>query len=197
MNRVIKFRAKRMDNNEWLFGSLFVDKNDLCYIKKPDGKLYFIGDKDTIGQFVNLKDKHGVEMYEGDIIRVKEYKNTALGVMTLEERELLDIEELKGDLEKEYVGAIDWEEGCFVFSSNGEYNDCFLSVLFGNMKNSDPIFDFEAIGNIHDNPELLKKWDMEVKDLMVDDIVRVNKDVCIKKGTIDLSSNNKYVQLWR
>lgn len=25
---------------------------------------------------------------------------------------------------------------------------------------------------------------MEVKDLMVDDIVRVNKDVCIKKGTI-------------
>lgn len=157
MNRVIKFRAKRMDSNEWLFGSLFVDKKDQCYIKKPDGKLYFIEDKDTIGQFVNLKDKHGVEMYEGDIIRVKEYKNIALGVKTLEERELLDIEELKGDLEKEYVSAIDWEEGCFVFSSNGEYNDCFLSVLFGNMKNSHPIFDFEVIGNIHDNPELLKK----------------------------------------
>lgn len=157
MNRVIKFRAKRMDSNEWLFGSLFVDKNNQCYIKESDGKPCFIGDKDTIGQFVNLKDKHGVEMYEGDIIGVKEYKNIALGVMTLEERELFDIEELKGDLEKEYVGAIDWEEGCFVFSSNGEYNDCFLSVLFGNMKNSDPIFDFEVIGNIHDNPELLKK----------------------------------------
>lgn len=157
MNRVIKFRAKRMDSNEWLFGSLFVDKNVLCYIKEPDGKLYFIEDKDTIGQFVNFKDKHGVEMYEGDIIRVKEYKNIALGIKTLKERELQNIEDPKGDLEKEYVGAIDWEEGCFVFSSNGEYNGCFLSVLFGNMKNSDPIFDFEVIGNIHDNPELLKK----------------------------------------
>lgn len=157
MNRVIKFRAKRMDSNEWLYGSLFVDKDEQCYIKEPDGKLYFIEDKDTIGQFVNLKDKHGVEIYEGDIIRVKEYKNIASGVMDLEERELFDIEELKGDLEKEYVGAVDWEEDCFVFSSNGEYNDCFLSVLFGNMKSSHPIFDFEVIGNIHDNPELLKK----------------------------------------
>lgn len=31
------------------------------------------------------------------------------------------------------------------------------AVLFGDMKRSSPIFDFEVIGNIHDNPELMKQ----------------------------------------
>jgi len=159
MNRVIKFRAKRMDSNEWLYGSLFTDKKNQPYIKEPNGKLYYIEDKDSVGQFTNIKDKNGVEVYEGDIIRVKEYKNQAWGKGCCEPGfyDMFTLDELKGELQKEYVSVVGWEEGSFAFSSNGEYNDCFLSVLFGDMKRSHPIFDFEVIGNIHDNPELLKK----------------------------------------
>lgn len=156
--REIKFRGKRLDYNEWRYGSLFVNNNNQCYIKEPDGILYAVENNNTIGQFTGLQDKNGAEVYEGDIIRVKEYDNQAKGECCHDPGfyDMFTLDELKGELEKEYVSAVGWEEGCFVFSSNGEYNDCFLSVLFGDMKRSYPIFEFEVIGNIYDNPELNK-----------------------------------------
>ena len=78
--------------------------------------------------------------------------------MTREERELFSLDELKGELEKDFTSPVVWEEGCFVISSNGgDYNDYTLSVLYGNMKHSQPIFDFEVISNIYDNTDLLKQ----------------------------------------
>ena len=160
--REIKFRGKDIKSGMWAYGDL----HTLCdqpHIHTEVSSYPFAGkrsfiDPDTIGQFTGLTDKYGTDVYEGDIIRVKEYDNQAKGECCHDPGfyDMFTLDELKGELEKEYVSAVGWEEGCFVFSSNGEYNDCFLSVLFGDMKRSYPIFDFEVIGNIYDNPELNK-----------------------------------------
>ena len=112
-------------------------------------------------QYTGLKDSTGKEIYEGDIIRVSEYEN----ILTREFNDdpnrfdVFTLDEIKGDLQKSYTSPVVWEEGTFCISTNGDWlhcNDMFLAVLFGDMKLSNPIFDFEVIGNIHDNPELLK-----------------------------------------
>ncbi len=134
--RQIKFRAKRMDSNEWLFGSLFVDKKGQCYIKEPNGKLYFIEDKDTIGQFTGLKDKNGKDIYEGDIVK-HPYIDPIFRVL---------VEGKNGD---GVASEIVFHDGAFVVKHDIDdfiYLDAFVR------KNK-----VEVIGNIIDNPELLKK----------------------------------------
>lgn len=69
------------------------------------------------------------------------------------------LNEIKGDLQQSYTSPVVWEEGTFCISTKGDWlhhNDMFLAVLFGDMKRSSPIFDFEVIGNIHENSEMVK-----------------------------------------
>lgn len=122
MNREIKFRGKRIDNGEWVYGYL-ADEDYINDIDSIDLSSIEV-DRDTVGQFTGLFDKNGKEIFEGDII--------------------------KGfDITIEVWYSED--KACFMAEMKEPQND-MVDILGG--------YDtarMEIIGNIYDNPELIKE----------------------------------------
>lgn len=134
----ILFRGKRLDNGEWVKGA-FVGKYDplLCIsyafiiAQKPKDSFvtWYAVDPNTVGQYTGLCDKNGTKIFEGDVVKVN-----------------------IGYLKRQ--GVVFYEGTAAKFGlkmENGtEKNFSFLGAQMVKM------YDVTVIGNIHDNPDLLK-----------------------------------------
>lgn len=152
--RKIKFRAKKVDNSEWIYGDLL--KNIDCYkIREKEKNIKhiansYIVETKTIGQYAGLVDIDGKEIYEGDIVQDMRIYIAHLNYV---ERGIATIEQAN---ECKNYGDIAVVKFCTKdVASCGCCYDYFIGSGF--KANLVDLTCCKIIGNIYDNPELLKK----------------------------------------
>lgn len=132
--REILFRGKRVDNGEWVYGMPCATERSGIYAIQTLGGGIFEGGifniiPETVGQYTGLTDKNGKRIFEGDIVKI----------------------------DGKYIRYIEYSGECSSFVKfryidrlTSEFSG-YLGKGYDNYKQT-----IEIIGNIHDNPELLK-----------------------------------------
>lgn len=134
MSRENLYRGKRVDNGEWIYGG-YAKCNNREYIL-PDidlvGREWVFKNieviPETVGQFTGLTDKNGKKIFEGDIVEFTDKYTRKKGRAEI------------------VFEAFKWKySGCYY----GGNPIVWLCI-------DDKSIEFEIIGNIYDNPELLE-----------------------------------------
>mgnify|MGYP004535619087 CR=1 FL=1 len=122
------FRAKRIDNDEWVYGLPSYNKDgEIAEIEEWDGEdiIFYTVDPSTICQCTGLRDKNDKLIWENDIVNC--LNEECYGYIGWNESEA-----------GFYFNAL-FEDGKFEEEHIYDYQDCI-----------------EVIGNVFDNPELLE-----------------------------------------
>lgn len=71
--RDILFKAKRLDNDEWVQGNVFFADNGKCEIciGTPIVRITYEVDPETVCQYTGKTDKNGVKVFSHDRVNVK------------------------------------------------------------------------------------------------------------------------------
>jgi len=138
--REILFRGKRISGGEWLYGSLLTDNRGQKHII-PFKEIYMDGhhvciesdwpqffDQQTIGQYTGLLDKHGRKIFEGDIVV------TCPSPLSISDG---------GDISKRLV------------VNSWVFTDMCHSAMCKKSSKREKFY--KIVGNIHDNPDLMKE----------------------------------------
>lgn len=140
--REILFRGKQKDNGKWVEGDSLVHsmykKGDVCIGVIEGLEIHSVIPK-TVGQYTGLTDKNGTKIFEGDIV--------------------------EGHCHSQWSHRL---QRCVVVYDR----DSFKSRHYLNFPNEKHYFEYKVlfskdvvvIGNIHDNPELLKEREGNEKD---------------------------------
>lgn len=135
--REILFKAKRLDNGEWVEGAL-LDGVEHCLIGQgikfspyTEDECKIVGykvDRNTLCQYTGLTDKHGNKIWENDIVFVTDDEGNSGMVDT-------------------GIGEIDFLEGLWYISG----------YVQNSLYDINKCYKIEVLGNVFDNADLLGK----------------------------------------
>ncbi len=154
--REILFRGKRIDNGEWIAGFYnevrhhddnshthpFIMIPEKCVDNQQNLDFWAEVAPQTVGQFTGLTDKNGKRIFEGDLLNGFEYPFYR-----------------SEDNVHNYFAEIVWfDENCAFGLVTHKYPTSKVRGISAGNTDYIEEYDFsewEVIGNIHDNPELL------------------------------------------
>ena len=130
MNREILFRGKSTTTGEWVYG---------YYQEYPEGYVHiqnawndwFPVIPESVGQFTGIVDMNGVKIFEGDYIKLDDVVKRTF---------------------ETHDGYVWYNHGTFFIHNNR----CSMLDSLHTLVDFNYVMRGKVIGNIHDNPELLK-----------------------------------------
>lgn len=149
--REILFRAKNKFNGIWEEGFL-VKTGDHFRISTQNDMISFGVDPDTVGQYTGLVDKNGQKIFEGDIVKcrhVYEDWDETFDSCNIRRAYGKAVDDTTGECTYWRNYVVRMGDGRWVLRNGSDGHDVKQNYIHNHF--------VEVVGNIHDNPELLKE----------------------------------------